>query len=115
LGGPDERFGIGIVPVQAGFDAKQAEADGASVIRPKKRSTRLIDRLHEVNLASGFAVAFTDLRTGEAPESRSPSPNAAHPDAERARIASTRPFSFEDRRWRPGDAQGRALPVTPVV
>lgn len=79
LGGPDERFGVGIVPVQAGFDAspelggvaKQAEADGASVIRPKKRSTRLIGRLHEVNLASSFAVAFTDLRTGEAPESRS--------------------------------------------
>ena len=38
------------------------------------------------------------------PESRNLLLNVAHPDAERARIASIRPFAFDERLWRPGDA-----------
>jgi len=83
-----------------GWRLSQALADRLDATPPRVRITEL---LHEVNLATGFAVAFTNLRTGEAPESRNLLLNVAHPDAERASIASIRPFSFEDRLWRPGD------------
>jgi RES domain-containing protein len=35
------------------------------------------------------------------PESRNLLVNVAHPDARRATIASIRPFSFDERLWRP--------------
>jgi len=38
------------------------------------------------------------------PESRNLLLNAADPDAARARIASIRPFAFDERLWRSGDA-----------
>ena len=43
------------------------------------------------------------------PESRDLLLNVAHPDAQRARIASIRSFSFDDRLWRAGAAKPTAL------
>ena len=54
-------------------------------------------------LASRRSVVLS-VPSAIVPECRNYLLNVAHPDAERAKIASIRPFSLDNRLWRPGDA-----------